>query len=70
MPATQTRRTGPEKASQDYERPAENVADMPDPVALSTNKARAGVPVAGMRIVLTVGIALAILAFIIGYVLA
>lgn len=70
MPATQTRKTGPEKASPDYERPAENVADMPDPVTLPTNKARAGVPVPGMRIVLTAGIALAILAFIIGYVLA
>ena len=70
MPATQTRKTGPEKASPDYERPAENVADMQDPVALSTNKARAGVPVAGMRIVLIAGIALAILAFIVGYVLA
>ena len=70
MPATQTRKTGPEKASSDYKRPTENVADMPDPVALSTNKARAGVQVPGMRIVLIAGIALAILAFIVGYVLA
>ena len=59
-----------ERTSADYERPRENVADLPDPVALSTNKARAGVPVKGMRLVLTVGIALAILAFIVGYMLS
>lgn len=59
-----------ERASADYERPRENVAHKPDPVTLETNKARQGVPVRNMRIVLTVGIALAILAFIIGYLLA
>ena len=70
MPATQPRKTGPEKASPDYERPAENVADMPDPVSLPTNKARQGETRGHMRIVLLVGTALAILAFMFGYVLA
>ena len=46
------------------------VADMPEPVQMPTNKARAGIPVKGMRLVLTVGIALAILAFIVGYMLS
>lgn len=59
----------PERASADYEQPQRNVASMPDPVVLPTNKARAGVPVAGMRWVLTLGIALTILGFIVGYVL-
>jgi hypothetical protein len=59
-----------ERASADYEQPRRNVADMPDPVQMPTNKARAGVPVKGMRLVLTVGIALAILAFIVGYMLS
>jgi hypothetical protein len=67
-------RAGPavprERASADYERPRENVADKPDPLTLETNKARAGVPVRNMRLVLTVGITLAIAAFIIGYLLA
>ena len=54
-------------ASADYERPAQNVADMADPVTLSTNKARAGVPVRGMWLVLTVGTALAAAAMLIAY---
>jgi hypothetical protein len=56
-----------ERASADYEQPSRDVADMPEPVQMPTNKARAGVPVKGMRLVLTVGIALAILAFVVGY---
>ena len=59
-----------ERASADYEQPRRDVADMPDPVQMPTNKARAGIPVKGMRLVLTVGIALAILAFIVGYMLS
>jgi len=59
-----------ERASADYEEPRRNVASMPDPVTLETNKARQGVPVRNMRIVLTVGIVLAILAFIVGYFIA
>jgi hypothetical protein len=64
MPAAQK-----EKASPDYERPRENVADMPDPVMLPTTKARQGETSGHMRMVLTVGIALAVLAFLFGYVL-
>jgi hypothetical protein len=56
-----------ERASADYEQPRRNVADMPDPVTLPPNKARAGVPVAGMRWVLTLGLVLTILGFIVGY---
>ena len=56
-----------EKVSPDYERPEQNVADLPDPVVLSTNKARQGVPVRGMWLVLTVGIALAVVALLITY---
>jgi hypothetical protein len=59
----------PERASPDYEQPQRNVASMPDPVRMPTNKARAGVPVKGMRWVLIVGIALTILGFILGYVI-
>lgn len=55
------------KASPDYERPEQNVADLPDPVVLSTNKARQGVPVRGMWLVLTIGIALAVAALLITY---
>ena len=54
-------------AGSDYERPEQNVADMPDPVTLSTNKARAGVRVRGMWLVLTVGTALAAAAMFIAY---
>jgi hypothetical protein len=56
-----------EKASPDYERPEQNVADLPEPVALSTNKARQGVPVRGMRLVLTVGVILSLVGMAIAY---
>ena len=55
------------KASPDYERPDLNVADMPDPVTLPTNKARQGVPVRGMRLVLIIGTTLAAAAMLIAY---
>jgi hypothetical protein len=55
------------KASPDYERPDLNVADMPDPVTLPANKARQGVPVRGMWLVLTVGTALAAFAMLFAY---
>jgi hypothetical protein len=67
-------RAGPavprERASADYERPREDVSEMPEPVALPTNKARQGEARGHMRIVLIVGIALAIAAFMIGYFIA
>ena len=56
-----------DRASADYDQPRVDVSDMPEPVQMPTNKARAGVMVPGMRLVLTVGIALAILAFVVGY---
>ena len=56
-----------ERASADYEEPRRNVADMPDPVRLPTNKARAGVRVPGMWLVLTIGIALTIVGYLVGY---
>jgi hypothetical protein len=59
-----------ERVSADYERPREDVAEMPEPVVMPTNKARAGETRGHMRIVLIIGIALAILAFLFGYVLA
>ena len=59
-----------ERASADYERPREDVSDMPEPVALPTNKARQGETRGHMRTVLLVGIALAIIAFAFGYLLA
>lgn len=55
------------RASADYERPEQNVADMEDPVVLSTNKARQGVRVPGMWLVLTLGTALAAGAMLIAY---
>ena len=58
-----------ERASADYERPREDVSDMPEPVALPTNKARQGETRGHMRTVLVVGIALAIIAFAFGYLL-
>ena len=60
---------GPEdnKASADYERPEQNVADLPDPVVLSTNKARQGVVVRGMWLVLTLSTVLAVIALLITY---
>lgn len=67
-------RAGPavprERASADYEEPRRDVADMPEPVQMPANKARASVPVPGMWLVLTGGIALAVLAFVLGYLIA
>ena len=60
-------RVSKEKASPDYERPGQNVADLPEPVTLSTNKARQGVPVRGMRAVLIVGVILALTGMAIAY---
>jgi hypothetical protein len=57
----------PERASPDYERPQENVADMPDPVTLPTVKARQGETSGHMRRVLYGGLALAIVLMVIGY---
>jgi hypothetical protein len=48
------------QASPDYENPEQNVADIPEPVILSTNKARQGVLVAGMWVVLVTSTVLAI----------
>ena len=56
-----------ERASADYEEPRRNVGDMPDPVTLPPNKARAGIHVRGMWLVLTLGIALTIAGYLIGY---
>jgi hypothetical protein len=47
------------QASPDYERPEQNVADLKEPVVLPTNKARQGVLVPGMWLVLTISTALA-----------
>jgi hypothetical protein len=44
-----------DKASPDYKRPEQNVADLKEPVILSTNKARGGMRVRGMVLVLTIG---------------
>ena len=55
------------RASSDYERPEQDVADLPDPVVLSTNKARQSVKVRGMWIVLAIGTALAAVAVWITY---
>ena len=44
-----------DKASPDYKRPEQNVADLKEDVTLSTNKARGGVRVRGMVLVLIVG---------------
>jgi hypothetical protein len=52
-----------ERASADYEQPEKNVADMRDPVALSTNKARGAENRGNMFWVLTIGIALVVIAF-------
>lgn len=56
-----------ERASADYERPREDVADMPDPVEMSTNKARAGETRGHMRWVLGGGIVLTVLGYFLGY---
>ena len=53
-----------EKASPDYERPEQNVASLKEPVTLSTNKARQGVRVTGMVLVLTIGTIGAIVALV------
>jgi hypothetical protein len=55
------------RASPDYERPRENVADIPDPVTLPPNKARQGEASGHMRWVLYGGITLAIVLLVIGY---
>ncbi|MCW5681676.1 MAG: hypothetical protein KF794_08320 [Xanthobacteraceae bacterium] len=52
-----------QRASADYEDPGKNVADMPDPVTLPTNKARAAENKGNMGTVLVVGIALVVIAF-------
>lgn len=56
-----------ERASADYEQPRRDVSDMPEPVQMPTNKARAGVQVPGMRLVLIGGILLTIAGYLIGY---
>jgi hypothetical protein len=57
----------PERASPDYERPKENVADMPDPVSLPAVKARQGETSGHMRWVLYGGLTLAIVLMLLGY---
>jgi hypothetical protein len=57
------------RASPDYERPRENVADIPDPVTLPTTKARQGETSGHMRWVLYGGLTLAIVLLVIGYLL-
>ncbi|HRF09538.1 MAG TPA: hypothetical protein PL193_12975 [Xanthobacteraceae bacterium] len=52
-----------ERASADYEQPEKNVANMPDPVVLPTNKARQGENRGNMFWVLTIGMALVVIAF-------
>jgi hypothetical protein len=52
-----------QRASADYEDPEKNVANMPDPVTLPTNKARQGENKGNMFWVLTIGIALVVVAF-------
>jgi hypothetical protein len=57
------------RASPDYERPRENVADIPDPVTLPTTKARQGETSGHMRWVLYGGLTLAVVLLVIGYLL-
>jgi hypothetical protein len=57
----------PKRASPDYERPRENVGNIPDPVTLPTTKARQGETSGHMRWVLYGGLALAIILLAIGY---
>lgn len=52
-----------QRASADYEDPEKNVADMRDPVVLPTNKARGAENRGNMFWVLTIGIALVVIAF-------
>jgi hypothetical protein len=44
-----------DRASSDYKRPEQNVADLKEPVTLSRNKARGGIRVRGMVLVLIIG---------------
>jgi hypothetical protein len=69
MAKPQYRGEGAETASPDYELPSQDVANMREPVAMPTTKARQGETRGHMRIVLIVGIALTIAAFTIGYIL-
>jgi hypothetical protein len=52
-----------ERASADYEQPEKNVANMPDPVKLPTNKARGAENRGNMGKVLIASIALVVVAF-------
>ncbi len=52
-----------DRASRDYEQPDKNVADMRDPVTLPTTKARQAENRGHMFWVLTIGIALVVIAF-------
>jgi uncharacterized membrane protein YbhN (UPF0104 family) len=52
-----------QRASADYEEPEKNVANMPDPVALPTNKARQAENRGHMGTVLIVSIVLVVAAF-------
>jgi hypothetical protein len=52
------------KASPDYKRPEQNVGDLKEHVTLSTNKARQGVRVRGMVLVLIIGTLGAIVALV------
>ena len=52
-----------QRASSDYEQPDKNVADMPDPVTLPATKARQAENRGHMFWVLTIGIALVVIAF-------
>jgi hypothetical protein len=56
-----------ERASADYEQPEKNVANMPDPVVLPTNKARQAENRGNMFWVLTIGMALVVVAFAVIY---
>jgi hypothetical protein len=59
--------SGPEQASSDYELPKQDVSKMPKPAVLPTNKARQGETRGHMRAVLIVGMGLAIVALVGGY---
>jgi hypothetical protein len=67
MGSPQYRGSGPERASPDYELPAQDVSKMPQSAKLPATKARQGEMRGHMRTVLIVGMALAIVAFTIGY---
>jgi hypothetical protein len=60
----------PGQASPDYKNPDQNVADLKQPVTLPTNKARQGVLVRGMWVVLTVSTALAAIMLAVVYMLS